>query len=732
MEELQQIQGKIVYEVFHNKETLFTVLRIQLNTLDEKVICGVGLLEGYEEDKLYNFFGNYREDPKYGMQFKITYFEAVMPSDKESIIRYLSGPDFKGIGKKMASVIVERFGEECLDMIKKDPEILNDIPKMTYDKKQVIVEGINKDDDVTARSIQFFLKHGLSIRNIIRLNTIYGKDAVSKMTQNPYRVIREVDGFGFKTADKIAMSMGYEKDDPLRVGAYLVSLTMDLCMQSGDTFVLEDVLKNAFYKSFDEDVDFYHYLSVAIFDRSLVQVESRVYPVSQYDAEFNIANYLTFFPYEEMDPYDEEVYEWALNDIQEKLNIVYDEKQMEAIRCFIENDMMILTGGPGTGKTTVIRGMVSIFKQLYPSYQIMCAAPTGRAAKRLSELTDNEAVTLHSLLAWDLETNTFGKNEDEPLLIDLLIIDEFSMVDSYLFYNLVKAGKKIKKICIIGDENQLPSVGPGCVLKDLIESGICPLIRLEHIFRQKEGSDVIALAHDITLGQVDLEGFHQDFSFIECNPYQIKDSVIKVVSAAIEKGYDLSQIQVMAPLYNGPAGIDRLNNALQECFNPSSPYKRELKVGYRIYRIDDKILQLKNQPDDDVYNGDIGVLVDIVYPAEDDNHQARLLVDFDGILVEYTSENFSNISHAYCISVHKSQGSEYPIVIMPLTHQYHMMLQRRLIYTGITRAKKSLVLIGEKSAFYRGIENFDARIRNTTLTQEILARRKTFDFDDEF
>ncbi|MEG1462838.1 MAG: AAA family ATPase, partial [Anaerorhabdus sp.] len=410
--------------------------------------------------------------------------------------------------------------------------------------------------------------------------------------------------------------------------------------------------------------------------------------------------------------------EESLQEIQEKLNIQYDPKQMEALNQFFNEDFMILTGGPGTGKTTVVRGMVSIFKKLYPLANIACCAPTGRAAKRLAELTEVDTYTIHSLLLWDLESNTFGKNENEPLFIDLLIVDEFSMVNNWLFYNLVKACVHVKKICLIGDENQLPSVSPGCLLKDLIESSLFPVVRLEHIFRQQEGSDVIELANQIRKGYLDFTKLNQDVAFFETNQFGVKDRVVHIVQQALDKGYELKDIQILACMYQGVAGIDRLNNALQACFNPPSKDRREWKVGYRIFREEDKILQLKNQPDDDVYNGDIGRLVEIIYPQEDPNNTVRLIVDYEGIFVEYSPENFERITHAYCISVHKSQGSEYPIVIFPIVEQHRHMLQRSLLYTAITRAKKSLVLLGSKSVSEEACKT-EVKRRETTLIKRL-------------
>lgn len=716
---MEKITGKFEYIIYRHEENYFTVARFVLHDLNEKCIIVTGYLPIIDEDFLYDLEGTYMEHPKYGMQFKFNAYSRVQPNEPDSIIRYLSSPIFIGIGKKLAERIVDTLGIDAINLIKEDINVLDQVDKMNEKKKIAIQDGLKTEDDSFEKVMQFFTMHGLGIRNIIRLNRAYGKDTIEKISENPYRVIEELDGFGFKTADKIAMSMGYSEDDPHRIEAYLVTMVMNACMRSGNSYVACEQLHKEFMQHFPSDVfDFNAYLDSLIQRRLLIKEEDRIYHSSQFDSEEGICTFLSLFPYEKLDPYNENVLNESLEDIQNQLNIEYDKKQLEALYRFVNEDIMILTGGPGTGKTTVVRGMVAIFKKLYPLATIACCAPTGRAAKRLSELTDNPSFTIHSLLQWDLETNTFGKNANEPLFIDLLIIDEFSMVDNWLFYNLTKASVHVKKICIIGDENQLPSVSPGCVLKDLIESKQFPVIGLTHIFRQRDGSDVIELAAQIRTGKLNLSILNDDVAFFECNQYSVKNLVIQIVQQALDKGYDLKDIQVLACMYSGAAGIDRLNSALQECFNPYAIDKREWKVGYKTYRETDKILQLKNQPDDDVYNGDIGTLVEIITPDEDIQHQVRFIVDFEGIFVEYTNETFDRITHAYCVSVHKSQGSEYPIVIFPIIEQHRHMLQKSLVYTAITRAKKSLVLLGSKTVCESACHSHERR-RETTLIKRL-------------
>lgn len=728
-DELIKINAKVIHVVYHNDENLYTVVRLKLNDEKEKQLTATGFFQSIEKDILYNFYGKYIEHAKYGMQFEIQSYERPLPNEKEGIIRYLSGAQFKGVGQKTAKKIVEQLGEDCLNIIRNDETVLNTLG-LSDSIINSIKEGLNEEDSGLEELIQFLNVHGIGMRNVIRLNKAYGKQALEKLKENPYRVIEECDGFGFLTADKIAKNLGIEDDDPRRLYAYLISLCMDLCMRTGDSYTLYDDLKEAYEKKCSfSSMPFDELLQKTLFSRQLVQEKDRIYPYTQYDSEEGISNFLAKFPYDVLDPIDENLLYLYLDQMQSNLSIQYDQKQIDAIEQFFSQPFMIVTGGPGTGKTTVVKAMVTLFKMLYPSSEVICSAPTGRAAKRLSELTESPAKTIHSLLEWDLETNTFGKNAKEPILADLLIIDEFSMVDNWLFYNLLLASKKIKKICIIGDENQLPSVSPGSVLRELISCDLFPVIRLEHIYRQKNGSDVIQLAHDIQTDVVDFNEYKNDVAFFECDASDIKKNIVFIVKDALEKNYSISDIQVLSPIYSGPAGIDILNKALQEAFNPHDQYKREIKVGYMIYRVGDKILQLKNQPDDDVYNGDIGTLMDIEYSHENEDGKTTVFVQFEDALVSYTLDNISNITLAYCISIHKSQGSEYPIVIMPIVSSHYHMLQRKLIYTGITRARQSLILLGSKKAFMDGIDTLDKHTRLSSLKEKLIEKKKVTIFN---
>ena len=708
---MEDIYGKLAHVIYANTANGYAVISFKLDNLNEKNIICTGMLCDLQKDFRYHLSGEYIEHPRYGLQFNVISYEKSLPTDYDAIVRFLSGPQFVGIGKKTAQSIVDILGLDVINQLREDINILDKVESINDKKKQAIADGLNSLDDVLEKTIRFFSVYGIGPRNIMRLNMAYGKDAISKVSENPYRVIYELDGFGFKIADKLALHLGFDPNSSLRKEAYLVNEVMNYNMKTGDTFIEEEILEELYLTKVKAN-DFNDILNMAIFNVHLIKEDNRIYHPSQYQAELQIANYLKNFPCDTLDPYDENIYDEELSKLQE--NITYNELQLEAIKSFFTNDLMILTGGPGTGKTTVVKALTHIFKRLYPSNQIVCIAPTGRASKRISQLCDVRSSTIHSLLQWNLETNSFGKNQENPLDVDVLIIDEFSMVDNYLFANLCLASINVKKICIIGDVDQLPSVSPGSLLQDLIEANICPVICLKHIYRQQEGSDIVNLAFDITKNDVSLDKYHNDLRFFDCDIYQAKNLILKIVHNAFEKGYDVNDIQVLSAMYRGISGVDNLNAALQKEFNPSEYGKKEIKHNGFTFREQDKILQLKNQPDDDVYNGDIGIITEIVLPDEYDD-KPHIIACFDDIYVEYGPETFDNITLAYCITIHKSQGSEYPIVIIPLFKEQSIMMQRRLIYTAITRAKKSLILIGDKQVFFDAIMKKEKHLRMTTL-----------------
>lgn len=721
MNEQLTLQAKHLHTIFRNDRNGYTVAKFVTYDANEDDFTATGYFSELNEDVIYKLYGDYADHPRYGMQFQVTTYEKLMPNDENSLIRYFSSSLFPGIGKQTAMAIVDVLGEDAIAKIKEDETILLSITALNEKKRESIIAGVKEHEELDD-SVVFFTQFGISIKNIMKIEASYGEEAVCVVKENPYRLVEEIDGIGFKTADKLAHELHFESDHPYRIKAAVLAAVLDICMANGDTYTTREVLQKKVKKEYAFSIALDAYLEALCQDRLLMIEEERIYHHTQFDAEKGIATFMKNYPFVDDQQREESSMEADIQQMENNFHITYEEKQKQAITAFFHEPFSIITGGPGTGKTTIVQGILSLYHHYFPTNQVSLCAPTGRASKRLAELSNENSTTIHSLLKWDLESNTFLVNDKEPITTDLLIIDEFSMVDQWLFYNLLKASRNIKKILLIGDEDQLPSVGPGCVLKDLIESDGFPVSRLEKIFRQSEGSDVVTLAHEIREGQAEILDHAKDIAFFNCQNYEVKDLILTVVQNALEKGYEDRDIQVLAPMYGGVAGIDGLNNALQKMMNPPGAYKKELKVGYRTFREEDKVLQLKNQPDDEVYNGDIGKIVEIIFAKEDVSQYNRIVVDFDGIHVEYAGDQIFNITHAYCISIHKSQGSEYPIVIMPVVSDYHYMLQKRLLYTGVTRAKKSLVLLGDKQVFKEAIQVHDRHTRKSTLTQRILLK----------
>lgn len=702
---------------FYSESSNYIVALIEVEQ-EDKLITMNGYMNNFNDYEKYAFIGDYEIHPKYGKQFKLSEYRIIYAKESEEIIKYLSSPLFKGIGKALATQIVNTLGEECLEKIKEDKHNLDLVRGMTEKRREIIYEALT-NGDYDQEVMQFFMGHGVSLKNLGLIQAYYQEKTLEILQNNPYQLVEDIDGIGFKTADELALKTGGTLDNPNRIKAGIIYSIKQYGFNTGSTYCYLDEIKIMFSKIIYniEEVSFNEYLDELIDEGLIIQRGDKYYYFEMDEAEKNIAEYLKIRINKPDELFDEKEVERLLTNYEKTQGICYAAKQKEALNYFLKSSCMILTGGPGTGKTTIVQALLKVYSVLYPDDRIGLVAPTGRAAKRLTELTGIYACTIHRLLKWDLHSNTFAMNKSNPLDLDVLIIDEFSMVDCLLLSKLFEAGRGINKVLFIGDYHQLPSVAPGNILQDLMEAGV-KTIELDEIFRQAKDSGIIQLAHHIIHNEIenmDLFEQYRDINFFPCINYDVVKNVKIIVKKAIDEGYDTNDIQVLVPMYQGVAGIDALNDALQDVFNPIDEFNDSYQIGRKEYRVGDKILQLKNRPDDDVFNGDIGTLVEICRKDNFEYLQDTLIVDFDGNFVEYTSNTFNTITHAYCMSIHKSQGNEFKIVIMAVLSDYYIMLRRNLLYTAITRAKQSLFILGSSKAFMHGLANYQDSRRKTSL-----------------
>ncbi len=723
--------GYIKFVKYYSDSSKYIVCSLDVDQ-ESKMITATGYMNNYDMENKYRFIGDYVYHQKYGKQFQIESYELILADDESEIIRYLSSSLFKGIGEKQATAIVDALGKDALLLIKEDKHVLDTVRGMNEKKRDLIYDVLNNQSE-DFELLSFFTKHHINSRYLALIQEHYSKNALDILEHNPYQLIDDIDGIGFKTADDIAMKVGIDALDINRIEAAIVYALNEICFKTGSTYYDYDSIYSQFHR-YISDIDymqFGEYMEHLIEDHRIIQENDRYYPCDLYESEDVIATILKKYINQPNNAYNPQQITKLLTKLEQDLSITYDQTQSKAIQTFFQTSIMILTGGPGTGKTTIVEAIMKLYTKLYPDNKIALVAPTGRAAKRLSDVTSLEACTIHRLLKWDLHTNTFAVNEDNPLDIDLLVIDEFSMVDTELFSNLLLASKHVSQILLIGDDQQLPSVSPGHVLKDLLESYMIPTVELNTIYRQAKESGIIQLAHHIRNDEYTDDDFknYKDINFMSCESSDIVKNVQILVSKAMDEGYDFNDIQVLAPMYNGVAGIDALNEALQQLLNPADPFKNEIKAGKRIFREGDKILQLKNRVEDNVFNGDIGTLIEINYKDNFEYMNDTIVVQYDESIVEYTSSDFYTITHAYCMSIHKSQGNEFKIVIMPMLYDYYIMLKKNLIYTGITRAKQSLFILGNYKALIQGINNRHDERRYTSLKEKLLENKPLSPYD---
>ena len=748
------IKGTVEAILFQNSDNYYTVLKvdtIETNESFDTMPTVVGFLPNVVEGDVYTFKGQTVEHPRYGKQLKAETFEKELPQTKDAIISYLSSDLFKGIGKKTAQNIVNTLGENAINDILNDASVLEKVPSLPKKKQKQIAEQIASNQESEKVMIRLH-DLGFGPKLASSIYQYYGAETLSVLDKNPYQLVYDIKGIGFSKADQLAQKIGIKFDDPERLKAGLLFTLEEECIKQGHTYIPNDQIIAATFNVLtqnnnndDNQINHEHLQTMLlqlneekrlIVDKEKISIPSLYYSeLKSVQNLYRIKTHTTKL--KEIEQSDLQLH---IGDIETNNEVSYAASQKDALQTAINSKIMLLTGGPGTGKTTVIKGIVELYAEVhgisldYDDYQeddypVVLAAPTGRASKRLQESTGLEAMTIHRLIGWNQDTQPEDILDNE-INARLIIIDEMSMVDTWLFHQFLSAVPLDAQIILVGDEDQLPSVGPGQVFKDLIDSNTIPRVNLTEVYRQQDGSSIIELAHRMKLGQpIDITQRFHDRSFINCGTEQIPNVVEKVVNSAVNKGYDMSDIQVLAPMYKGNAGIKRLNQILQSILNPKEKDTREIEFGDVVFRKGDKVLQLVNRPNDNIFNGDIGVIVGIFWAKENALNKDVLVVDFEGNEITFTRQDMLELTHAYCTSIHKSQGSEFPIVIMPIVKQYFRMLQRPILYTGLTRAKQSLVLLGDPQAFDIGL-NTNGQKRLTqlfTLLKQYFTEEKSYD-----
>ena len=690
-----------------------------------KTITFTGNFADLNEEDKYIFYGEAIEHIRYGFQYNVKNYEKIKPEDKDSIIAYLSSDLFRGIGKKLATKIVETLGNNTLDRILNEPECLNLVPTLTEKKAKIIVETLNKYEE-SHKVVVYLTELGFSLKDALLIYNKFKSETISKIEQNIYCILDTDLEISFLKIDEINKKI---TDDTSieRIKACIIYIMNSLLFKTGDTYLYLDEIKNNVlnYLKIEIDIeDFDNYIDELRYEGKIVKEEEKYYIKDIYDSENNIVkkiNYLINKKPDEIKNIDS-----VLEELEKWSNIEYNEEQKEAIKSALTNNIIIITGGPGTGKTTIIKAIVDSYIKINKldnsTDKIALLAPTGRASKRMSESTNFKASTIHRFLKWNKENNSFAINEFNKDYSNLVIIDEVSMIDTKLLDSLFKGLTNNIKLVLVGDYNQLPSVGMGQILKDLIESMKIKTINLNILYRQSNESYIPTLAKEIKEDNISNDFLEKkdDYMFLNCSKDRILNTLKDLSKMLIDKGYDYKKVQLMAPMYAGINGIDNINKELQNIFNPKDEFKREIKVGDVIFRENDKILQLTNMPDENIYNGDIGVIKYIKEANISKSKKNEIYVEFDGNIVKYLPQDFNKIKHGYIISIHKSQGSEFDTVILLLSTSYSRMLYKKLIYTAITRAKRKLIILGEINAFKIGINNNNEIKRKTSLKEKLI------------
>ncbi|MCI5702052.1 MAG: ATP-dependent RecD-like DNA helicase [Erysipelotrichaceae bacterium] len=721
---MSSFQGVITKTIFKSDNNYMVLLfKVLKNDLDDSYNNKTITITGYFYDTLENtnleVIGELTKHLKYGMQLNVSSYKVIVAEDKNSIIKFFTSDLFKGIGEAKALKIYEALGDDAISKIKSDSGVLDSIESLSKKNKETIKNKIEEMDN-SSEIILKITDLGFSIKESTLIYKYYKEETLSILENNLYDIYYDLEKISFQKVDLIARKNNYLKDDIRRIEAGIIETMNVLSFETGNTIQTKseifNFLKIIINYLIPEDLflDCLNSLikKLKIMDLGLDNYELLIY----YEADNNIVKRLTYLKNKPDTLIKETKLDKMINNLENVYNIKYDDKQKEAIKLAFLKNFLIISGGPGTGKTTIIKSIVSMYEDFYSKDDIVLLAPTGRASKRIMEATNYPASTIHRFLKWNKDTNKFQVNEYNKSDCKIVIVDEVSMLDTILFSSLLKGLKFDTILIMVGDANQLPSVSPGNILKDLIESEVFSVVELNTLYRQKKGSNIIELAHDVNLGEVNYNLFNKsdDLFFYKASSIDIKENLTIIINKL--KTSDYLSYQIMAPMYKTLNGINNLNKCMQELLNPKESNKNEMIINDCLYREGDKVLQLMNMPDDNIYNGDIGIIIEI------NNILKEITIDFDSNIVTFNSSNFQNFTLGYVISIHKSQGSEFNTVVIPILNEYGRMLYKKLIYTGITRAKNKLILLGEINALNQSVINEKENNRKTNLVNKIKER----------
>ncbi len=723
---MSYIKGTISKIIYRNNSNGYTVGLIKIKESDEevgKIETFTGVLPEFNEKTIYQLNGTFTTHNKYGYQFQVDSFEIVLPEKKDELVDFLSS-DLFPIGEKTAKKIVGAFGEDTIDVILNNKEKLLEIPRLGIEKINKI-NNILKEYQSTSNIVLELNRMGFNTKDSLMLLNKYKDKVIRIIDNNIYDLIDNIN-LNFKEIDTIAINNKYDLYDERRVEALIIYLLNEITFEQGDTYSFFQEIYNSIIKYLPDlkSEDLEYYLIKLSKQKRVVIKKEKYYLKELYDAEEYIADRI--YRLNNMERRKLPKLKEKIKELEQKIGITYDESQKNAIINSLNNNFTITTGGPGTGKTTIIKGIIRMLVDTchISPQNIALLAPTGRASRKLMEVCNIPAYTIHKYLGWDKDNNTFSHNEINVCKEEYIIVDEASMIDTMLMFSLLKGTRLDSKFIFIGDYYQLPSVSQGQVLKDMIDSEVLDVIKLNNLYRQKDGNYIIDLAHEIKNKELS-DNFltkKEDYNFIEVDNDYVLTSIKDIILKALEKGYREKDIQVLAPMYKSQNGIDNLNKMLQEIFNPKSNDKNELTVGNKTYREGDKVLELVNDSDNSISNGDLGYIINITNKEKNDNKKNEIIVDFDGNIVSFSPDKFINITHGYAISVHKSQGGEFNMVIIPFVNSFKRMLYNKLIYTAVTRAKSKLILIGSREAFIYGVNNDYVNNRKTTLKEMLIKK----------